>query len=248
MIPIKTKIIKVVSETPNIRTLYFDKYLTYKPGQFIMVWIHGIDEIPMALSYENAITVQKVGDATSKLFSLKESDSIGIRGAFGNGFKIYKGNILIIAGGVGASPMAHLAEKAKNYGANVTTLLGASTKKELFFRERFEKAGDLKIATDDGSEGIHGYVTELLKDTLKYDQIYCCGPEPMMKKVLDSIDASKAQFSLNRYFKCGIGICGSCCIDGYRVCKDGPVFTGEILKNSEFGYYKRDESGKKIKL
>ena len=62
--------------------------LNPEPGQFVMAWIRGVDEIPMALSYDNAITVQKVGPATSALFELGEGDSIGIRGPFGNGFRI----------------------------------------------------------------------------------------------------------------------------------------------------------------
>lgn len=244
MRPVDVVITNVVDETPTIRTFFFDTSFEFIPGQFVMVWVRGVDEIPMALSYENAITVQKVGQATSALFELDICDTIGIRGPFGNGFEIKKGNVLIIAGGVGAAVLAPLAEKV----SKVTTLLGARTKDELLFRQRFEAAGVLKIATDDGSEGKHGYVTELLRDIKNYNQVYCCGPEPMMKKVLDMVEPSKAQFSIQRYIRCGIGICGACCVDGLRVCKDGPVFSGKILKNSEFGVYTRDEHGQKIKV
>jgi len=69
-----------------------------------------------------------------------------------------------------------------------------------------------------------------------------------MKKVFDKVPLSKAQFSLHRYIKCGVGICGACCVDGLRVCLDGPVFPGDVLKNTEFGFYKRNECGERVKV
>ncbi|HEY9246121.1 MAG TPA: dihydroorotate dehydrogenase electron transfer subunit, partial [Candidatus Methanoperedens sp.] len=128
MKPINVEIRKIVYETPTTRTFFFDTSFGLIPGQFVMAWIRGVDEIPMALSYENAITVQKVGDATSALFDLEVCDTIGIRGPFGNGFELKKGHILLVAGGVGAAPLAPLAEKAGSSGMTVTTLLGAKTK------------------------------------------------------------------------------------------------------------------------
>ncbi|MCX9084391.1 MAG: dihydroorotate dehydrogenase electron transfer subunit [Candidatus Methanoperedens sp.] len=248
MKPVNAEITEVVSETPTIRTFFFDRSFGSEPGQFVMAWIRGVDEIPMALSYNNAITVQKVGSATSALFELDKGDSIGIRGPLGKGFDRKPGHILLIAGGVGAAPLAPLAENAASDGIKVTTLLGARTKEELVFKKRFERAGDVIIATDDGSEGIKGYVTQLIDNTEYFSQIYCCGPEIMMKKVLDKILPSKAQFSLHRYIKCGLGICGACCMDGLRVCMDGPVFSGEALKKSEFGIYRRNECGERVKV
>ncbi len=248
MKPANAIITKVVEETPTIRTFFFDTSFKPGPGQFVMAWIRGVDEIPMALSYDNAITVQEVGAATSALFELGEGDSIGIRGPFGNGFELKGKNILLIAGGVGAAPLSPLAEKASSEGLKVTTLLGAKTKEELVFRERFEAAGSMMVATDDGSVGKYGYVTQLIPEQENYDQIYCCGPEIMMKKVLDKVEPEKAQFSLHRYIKCGLGICGACCVDGLRVCKDGPVFGGEVLKRSEFGIYRRNECGERVRV
>jgi dihydroorotate dehydrogenase electron transfer subunit len=182
------------------------------------------------------------------LFELGEFDSIGIRGPLGKGFDRKSGHILLVAGGVGAAPLAPLAEKASYEGIKVTTLLGAKTKEELVFKKRFENAGDVLVATDDGSAGKHGYVTQLIDNYERYDQIYCCGPEIMMKKVHDNVPPSKSQFSLHRYIKCGLGVCGACCIDGLRVCIDGPVFSGEVLKNTEFGIYRRNEFGERIKV
>ncbi|MDI6889214.1 MAG: dihydroorotate dehydrogenase electron transfer subunit [Methanocellales archaeon] len=256
MMPINAKITKIVDETPSIKTFFLDLTLDNKPGQFVMVWIREVDEIPMSPSYSNAITVQKVGDATSALFKLKKGDSVGIRGPIGNGFTLSGKSILLIAGGVGAAPLAPLVEVAGGKKIKVKTLLGAKTASELLFVKRFRSAGDLQTATDDGSDGHKGPVTELLDelDLRGYDQIYSCGPEKMMSRVLEMVKganmASKTQFSLQRYIKCGMGICGTCSIDpsGLRVCVDGPVFSGETLIDSEFGRYARDASGRKVRL
>ncbi len=249
MKPVNAEIISVVDETPTIRTFFFDTSFQPLPGQFVMIWIRGVDEIPMALSYNNAITVQKIGRATSALFELCEGDSVGIRGPFGKGFDIKKGHILLIAGGVGAAPLAPLAGEANARGITITTLMGAKSRDELVFRRRFEEAGELKIATDDGSEGQKGYVTEIIEEDEIYDQIYCCGPEIMMKKVLEKVDPARTQFSLHRYIKCGLGICGACCLDNLRICKDGPVFSGrDVLKMTEFGVCRLNERGERVKL
>ncbi|MBC7086314.1 MAG: dihydroorotate dehydrogenase electron transfer subunit [Methanomethylovorans sp.] len=256
MIPINSKITKIVAETPSTRTFFFDYSFEYAGiGQFVMVWIRGVDEIPMALSYKNAITVQKVGDATSRLFEIEEGGFVGLRGPFGKGFTIPKKreNILLIAGGVGAAPLASLAEKAFSEYSYVTIILGARNVDELLFMNRFLQCGHVYITTDDGSAHRCGFVTDVLEelDVSVYDRIYICGPEMMMKKVFDILEKEqaldRAEFSLHRYFKCGIGICGACCMDetGLRVCKDGPVFNGKDLMDTEFGKYARDASGRK---
>lgn len=244
---------KIIEETPSIRTFIFDRTFRAAPGQYIMVWVRGVDEVPMSLSYDNAITVQKVGDATSAMFGLAKGDTLGVRGPYGNGFTLTGNSILVIAGGVGAAPLASLAELAHSRGMAVTTLLGAKMRDELLFAERFRKAGELRIATDDGSLGHAGFVTQILEsmDAGNFDGIYTCGPELMMARILNIVKGSmldKLQLSLHRYIKCGFGICGACCIDpdGMRVCADGPVFTGSRLANSEFAKYRRNECGRKV--
>jgi dihydroorotate dehydrogenase electron transfer subunit len=244
-------IARVKKETPLIHTFVFDKSFAFEPGQFVMVWVPGVDEIPMALSSENSITVQKVGDATSALFDCEPGRKLGIRGPFGNGFS--KGEkVLAIAGGVGAAPLLPLARA----DSVMTLLLGARTETELLFLDQLDECTDVLIATDDGSQGHHGFVTELMDDLNlgNYDRIAVCGPEIMMRAVLARVAekglAHKAEFSLHRYMKCGVGVCGSCCIDpsGLRVCRDGPVFSGDLLLKSEFGHYMRDASGRKKNL
>ena len=107
-LPVPVSVLRVKKETSLIRTFVFDRSFSFSPGQFVMVWIPGIDEIPMALSSENTITVQKAGDATTAMFALGTGENLGIRGPFGNGFT--KGEkVLAIAGGVGAAPLLPLA-------------------------------------------------------------------------------------------------------------------------------------------
>jgi len=239
----------IIEETPNIRTLEFDKKFDIIPGQFCMVWIPGVDEVPMGFSSENSISVQKIGEATEALYSCKKGEKLGIKGPLGNGFSV-DGRVLAVAGGVGAAPLRTISLMGKVE----TFLLGAQKESEIPFRGRLGDCGDIRISTDDGSYGHHGFVTDLLRElTLDdYDTICVCGPEMMMKGVLSIICESgaeeRARFSLARYMKCGVGICGSCCMDstGLRVCRDGPVFRGdELLKSPEFGKYVRDASGRR---
>ncbi len=246
--PVIVTLTKVIDESPSIKTFVFDKVFDIRPGQFCMVWIPGVDEIPMAFSAANSITVMKVGDATASLFELKAGDKIGIRGPFGNGFHP-EGKTLAIAGGIGVTPLFTLAAT----GEVDTFILGARTRTELIFTEELEKVTDLKIATDDGTFGYHGFVTGIMDslDISEYDSICVCGPEMMMKGILDRLAAKglagRGQFSMHRYMKCAIGVCGSCCMDpnGYRVCKDGPVFSGEILLTGELGQHHRGPSGRR---
>ncbi|MDD1721646.1 MAG: dihydroorotate dehydrogenase electron transfer subunit [Euryarchaeota archaeon] len=239
----------IKKESTGIYTLFFDHSFKFVPGQYVMVWIRGVDEIPMSLSYANGITVRVVGDATAALCDLGAGDTLGIRGPYGNGFKSTQPPTLLVAGGVGAAPLASYADA---FQASVMTILGARTKDELLFVKRFKDAGPLLTATDDGSAGHAGSVVDLLRHVRGYNEILCCGPEKMMYAVLQDALARSipSQFSLHRYVKCGIGLCGACCIDesGLRTCVDGPVFTETQLSGGEFGTYMRDASGRKREL
>jgi dihydroorotate dehydrogenase electron transfer subunit len=242
-------LVEVVEETPSVATLVFDRAFAFEPGQFVMVWVPGVDEVPMALSSATSISVQRVGEATAALCALSPGDRIGVRGPYGRGFPA-GGNVLAVAGGIGAAPLLPLAES----GRVRTFLLGARTAAELPFRARLGAATDLRQATDDGSAGRHGYVADLLGEVelASYDAICVCGPEPMMAAVLDRLAAAGALdrsfFSLHRYMKCGVGVCGSCAVDpdGLCVCRDGPVFPGPVVARSELGRHTRDACGRRI--
>jgi len=166
-------------------------------------------------------------------------------------------NVLAVGGGVGMAPIVAFSEHASKFGIEVDVVSAASTMKELLFNERIVKSGaKLLTCTDDGTHGFCGFGTDLAEKALnenKYDMVVACGPEIMMKKLFEMVENLKipAQFSLERYMKCGMGICGQCCVDdlGWRVCVEGPVFRAdELRKISEFGNYRRDASGIKHKL
>jgi dihydroorotate dehydrogenase electron transfer subunit len=216
-----------------------------------MLWIRGVDEVPMSFSGRDTITVQSVGEATQALFEMGAGSSVGIRGPLGNGFALRGRRILLIGGGVGCAPLAFLGEKAGEAGLAVTSLLGFRSREEMVFQERFLSFGELIITTDDGSFGISGRASAGLKELnlFDYDQIYICGPEMMMWDIISRTreHAEKTQACINRYFKCAAGICGSCCLDpdGLRICVEGPVLTADRLLESEFGRYKRGPSGER---
>jgi dihydroorotate dehydrogenase electron transfer subunit len=253
------------TETPSIVTLMFsdEQCAKAQPGKFVMVWIPGIDEIPMCLSYAtekgySGITVREVGEATKALQNMNVGDRVGIRGPYGNGFKIAeKRKVLIVAGGSGIACVAPLIEELAKKANELTIVAGAETSSELLFLGRIKKATAkartrLLTSTDDGSYGSKALASDLaitVMENSTFDLAYTCGPEVMMKKVAEEClrKSVPLQASLERMMKCGIGLCGSCVIGKYRVCKDGPVFEGEILRDlPEFGTVRRDISGAKI--
>ncbi|MDO9538217.1 MAG: dihydroorotate dehydrogenase electron transfer subunit, partial [Thermoplasmata archaeon] len=218
-------------------------------------WIPGVDEIPMSLSYNGGITAMDVGIATHALHGLKKGDKIGIKGPLGNGFELSGSNILAVGGGSGTAALAMAVEKALGEGKKVRCAIGAKTASELLFADRLKKAGaEVHIATDDGSVGHKGFVTQVaekLIDENKPELIISCGPEPMLKGVVEIASKYRieCQVSLERYMKCGIGLCGSCQCGKFTVCNDGPVFlASELAMQEDFGKWKRDASGKKVKL
>lgn len=287
VLPIK----KIVRETENIWTFIFD-YSKFshlgrsKPGQFVMLWIPGVDEKPFSIAYDDGkeawLTIAKVGPATSELFKLKEGDLVGIRGPFGTSYEWSAGeHLALLAGGYGAAPLYGVAAAAVKDGCKVDFIVGARSASMLLYEKRVGELGKVAAksggsvtyhaATDDGSKGHKGYNTEVLEEILASTggspgvsrgskgpgasggvaRIFACGPEMMMKKAAEIARTKglKCQLALERYMKCGFGVCGQCCVDdsGICVCKEGTVFDGEVaLGFSEFGRYHRDSVGRKV--
>lgn len=250
-------ITKVIDETPTIKTFFFRDDMIAAGGQFVMVWVPGVDEIPMSVSFTGAqkgITVANVGPSTKKLHELEAGAKLGIRGPFGNGFDISDAkHILAVGGGCGSAPLGPVLDEALNHEKDIFLVIGAKTSSELLFKARAQDLGiGLDISTDDGSKGHHGFVTERVAQLMsedRFDLILGCGPEPMLKKLVELASSNKIriQVSLERYMKCGVGICDSCAINGYQVCRDGPVFDGKTLsKLNEFGATRRDPCGRVI--
>lgn len=257
--PVVLQIEKIVDEAKDFRTFLFRHKLNAKPGQFVMAWLPRVDEKPFSISYQDserfAITVFKVGPFTKKLFSLKPGDKVGIRGPYGNSFKLEGKRVVLVGGGCGTAPMGFLADELKKAGIDVNFIIGAKSKPYLLYLERMKKSGiKTFVATDDGSFGFKGFTTHLLKSFIeknRIDKVYACGPEIMLKAVVDICTkaAVPCEASMERYMKCGFGVCGQCCVDplGIRVCQEGPVFSAKTIKKmKEFGKYKRSASGKKV--
>jgi len=258
---------EIITETPTVKTLVFKDRLSYfaKPGQFLMIWIPRIEEIPMSVMINSkegyaAVTIRKFGVGSTALFDRKKGDLIGLRGPYGNRFILRKKyrKILIIGGGTGLVPLLRLVSFASKEKVRSTIVMGAKTKAEVFFEKITRNIirgnnSSLLVCTDDGSYGIKGTTVTLMSKLVRdesFDCVYTCGPELMMKAVLDISNQNSipVQASLERYMKCGIGICGSCCLDSSLVCQDGTVFDGrQLSKMPDFGFSYRDKDGQKIK-
>ncbi len=274
--PFTTEVKSIVQETPQIKTIYVSfviqgKTPTIIPGQFIIVWIPGVDEIPMAVSYvldngDIGFTVKDVGEATHALHEMKIGDIIGIRGPYGNGYQHKEGYSIVIGGGIGIASIRLLIQRALQKNPHhLMVIIGAQTAKELLYLEEMKdtlKTSQLLICTDDGSYGNKGYVTDILSKNLIdiQDQaganiitIYACGPEIMLKSLLDFCNIHKLELeaSLERFMRCGFGLCGLCVMDplGIKICQNGPVLNSTVLNELEdFSKHYRDITGEKIRI
>ena len=261
------KIREIKKESPSVKTFIFHDMLCSeaKPGQFVMVWIPGVDEVPMSLSAIGpggrfSITVAKVGEATAVLHERKIGDVLGIRGPYGSSFTPVSGNTMVVGGGTGLAPLAPLTEELAELHANVVFIAGAETQDELLFLDRMTTTlsrigGRVVAVTEDGSQGVKGLATDVAEQILEkeqFDMLYTCGPEEMMYKLflLAERYGTPIQASLERLMRCAVGICGSCVIGKFRVCRDGPVFSLNQLSEvkEEFGRFGRGSTGKRVRI
>jgi dihydroorotate dehydrogenase electron transfer subunit len=260
-----TRILGIEAESPTVKTFIFkDKQCAKaEPGQFLMLWIPGVDEIPLSTLDANAdgtvsVAVKRVGEATEALHCKRVGEVIGIRGPFGNSFSVKTGRILMVGGGTGIAPLLFLTKRIASKAKRLVFVIGAKAREELLFIEKLERLcsrGNVVATTEDGSYGLKCLATAPLEAFLakeKFDIIYTCGPEQMMRKVFDQAEKYEIplEASLERLMRCAIGLCGSCIIGKYRVCRDGPVFNVKQLKEvkEELGMTKRDFTGKRIPL
>jgi len=247
-----------IKETNDIKTFIFQYDKNTDPGQFYMIWIPCVDEIPMSVSYikekKRGITFRSIGEATKALSKLDKGDTLGVRGPYGHGFEYTGSHLLFVGGGTGIAMIAPAIEQVSKMKKKVTCVLGAKTKDELFFVKRIKDTGaTVFLSTDDGSSGSKGYASDLASKIIQsedIDAVYTCGPELMMKSLYDKCKDIPFQASLERYMKCGVGLCGQCCVgEGLRSCLEGPVFDRNTLQHiNDFGVWKRDASGKKTLL
>ena len=228
------------------------------PGQFVMIWFPGDDELPMSLSYTGdpkGVTIKAMGRTSRATLSIPVGTPVGIRGPYGNRFDLSPRRILVVGGGSGTAVLAPAAEAAARRGCQIVSALGATTAPELLFVDRMRAISEsLEVATDDGTQGHHGYVTDLSRRLLTdraFDAVWTCGPEVMMKKVISAAEERHVPVfcSMERQMKCAMGMCDACALGPFHVCTDGPVFPAErLVPIPEFGRTKRDSSGRRVPL
>jgi dihydroorotate dehydrogenase electron transfer subunit len=263
------RILRVKPENPHVKTLTFkdDLCSSANPGQFIMVWIPGVDEIPLSISMVHpdglaSVTVAEVGEATKALNSMRVNDPIGVRGPFGNQFEVYGKRALIVGGGTGMAPLLMLIGRMLKEDVKAVVIEGAETVNKIVFLEELTDlsrmhSDSIKVffTTEDGSYGVKGLATNLAEEILseeKFDVVYACGPEGMIRKVYEIAEQYSVdmQASLERYMRCAIGICGSCVIGRYRVCRDGPVFSKAQMREmgNYLGKIRYNERGERVQI
>ncbi|TSC99139.1 MAG: dihydroorotate dehydrogenase electron transfer subunit [Candidatus Peregrinibacteria bacterium Greene1014_49] len=268
-LPKTYKIKAIKQETEMVRTYTFDGSLGARPGQFVMVWLPGIDEKPFSVAFDNGaetkITFFAVGPMSEEFARCSVGDLVEWKAGQ---------HIALVAGGYGAAPMYFVAAETVHHGCTLEVFVGARSKEHLLYLKELESLPhvSLHVATNDGSMGFKGFNVQHLGKMLEVcqrgskgnkglkgvkggdldpiDQVFACGPEMMLKAVSELTAKYKipSQLSLERYMKCGYGICGNCVVDplGIRLCTEGPVVKNDAcVKIEEFGKYHRDALGKK---
>lgn len=232
--------------------------LLAKPGQFLMVRLGRITKDPLLrrpfsihgiLDGNTLLILYKiVGRGTLLLSMVKEDDPISVIGPLGNGFALphCDQRTILVAGGMGIAPLFFLAQALKKtQSRNIKMSLGFPTSQEVVLIDQLKDLDvDLILATDDGSLGFKGSVTELFDQSIDQELaekpvIYACGPNPMLKKIVQKsmMLNLKCYVSLEGFMGCGLGICLGCAIKAaqgedrlyYYVCQDGPVFPAELI-------------------
>ncbi len=218
----------------------------FKPGQFINIKAtEGTDPLlrrPFSIfdaDGENvSIIVRVIGKGTELICGMKPGE-VNVIGPSGNGFTLETNkNVLMVGGGVGNAPLYYLMKELKEKGNKITYIYCSRSKDFVFEKSKYHGLADeFILTTDDGSDGVKGFATEVMADKISmkgYDRIYTCGPDPMMEKVVKLADINTpVEVSVENYFGCGVGLCVGCTVDtttGYRrACVDGPVFDGRTI-------------------
>lgn len=223
----------------------------HQPGQFVHVKVsNGLTPLlrrPLSIAKidsensEFTLIYRKQGKGTAILATRKPGELLDVLGPLGSGFPVAETKsgqtALLVGGGIGVPPLYELSSKLVNAGVNVIHVLGFQRANLVFYEQHFQHLGHTLIATDDGSYGEKGYVTDVIqRHQLTFDVAYACGPIPMLKSLKQSCLTSKLFISLEERMACGIGACYSCVCksshtnEGHsykKVCSDGPVFAAE---------------------
>ena len=209
-----------------------------RPGQFLNIRLNGLflrRPISVCDWEPGQVTViyRVVGRGTEQLAAMRPGETLDVLTGLGNGYDLAPAGAspLLIGGGVGVPPLYLLARRLREQGREVTAVLGFRTAKEVFAAEDFRALGcRVTVTTEDGSEGVRGFVTGALPENYSY--FYTCGPEPMLRAVFRATKTS-GQFSFEERMGCGFGACMGCTCrtvtGGKRICREGPVLRKEEI-------------------
>ena len=222
------------SVTDDICILTFDRKIEIEAGQFVFLWIPGLGEKPFSALVDDPfkLAVINLGVFTEECMKLEPGTEAYVRGPHGNPVNPPKDSkIIAVAGGTG---LAAVYQLARDFG-NTEVFFGARSAERLYFVDEAAEVSNLHVATDDGSRGHHGVITELLKEYLEKLSaeelaklvFYNCGPAPMVRAAeslqREYTSAEQIYNAIDYHTKCGVGICGACdAPDGRRLCVDGP--------------------------
>lgn len=265
-LPEEAIIVERIQETADLFTLRLklsnsehQQSYTFSPGQFNMLYLYGIGEIPISIvsdPEDKSIidhTIRTVGRVTNALSKLKAGDRIGIRGPFGNGWPVEQSkhqDIVIITGGLGCAPvvsMINYIEQRRTDYAKLNIIQGVKHCCDLLWNERYVRWREMPdtrvLLCADYGKAIWpwhiGPVTDVF-NKLEFDAnnviIMMCGPEGMMQVCSEqmlqrSVDASRIYLSMERNMQCATGHCGHCQYGSEFICKDGPVFSYDKLQH-----------------
>ena len=216
------------------------------PGQFLMVYIGDSHTQllgrPLSIhrlrdnGQECALLFEVIGQGTHWLSQRNTGEKVRFVGPLGNGYKIESNTqrALLVGGGIGCAPLIWLADNLSAQEKDVTLLLGARTKKQIFPPALVPPNVEIVATTEDGSFGQKGLITEPFKDLLSWsDQVFSCGPRPMFEALygllLETGSSKSMQILMEEHMACGFGICYSCAVfprkGGVKlICNDGPMF------------------------
>ena len=255
----------VTKETPDTFTLTVEPDVgkcdtSFTPGQFSMLWVFGVGELPISISGDPAkhnqlvYTVRSVGQATHALVSQPVGNGIGVRGPLGIGWPTDAArgkDVIIVAGGIGLAPLRPVVydvlSKRKEYG-RLVILYGARSPRELLYRKELavwarNRETQVLVTVDYGGLGWRGHVG-VVTTLFKYARLQpaqsvamVCGPEIMMRFVTRELETHGLRrediyLSMERNMKCAIGFCGHCQYGPHFICKDGPVFRYEQIASA----------------
>lgn len=219
--------------------LFGDTSKIKKAGQFVNIKLKGkFLRRPISVCDYNddflTLIYKVVGEGTDELSKMEEGEVLDLLVGLGNGYDLETSGEtpLLVGGGVGIPPLYNLCKKLIGQNKLPTIVLGFNSKDEVFYKEKFENLGaKVHVTTVDGSFGVKGFVTDVMKD-LNYSYFYTCGPMPMFIAI-EKIAKTSGQYSFEEHMGCGFGACVGCyCKTKYgykKICVDGPVLKREEI-------------------